>query len=66
MLHKIEKPSYKAICCAAGEPGVHIFGHFHSGVLPEDNSIRIVISRRCIFAELLEHTGLCHRVHGVR
>lgn len=52
--------------CFTGEFGVYFLGYFHIRVLPEDSGVWVCVSRGRLFAELLEHTGLCHRFHGVR
>lgn len=64
VLHPIN-PSY-VVCFLAGESGVHLPGHFHSGVLPKDSSIWAFVPWRSLFTKLLEHIRLCHCVHGVR
>lgn len=50
---------------STGELGVYLHDHLHPGVLPEDSGVRLSVPRRRLLAELLEHTGLCHRLHGV-
>lgn len=52
--------------CFAGEFGVYFLGYIHIGVLLEDSGVWVCVSRGGLFTELLEHTGLCHRFHGVR
>lgn len=50
---------------SAGELGVYLHDNLHPGVLPEDSGVRLSVPRRCLLTELLEHLGLCHRLHGV-
>lgn len=52
--------------CFAGEFGVYFPGYIHAGVLLEDSGLWVCVSRGRLFTELLEHTGLRHRFHGVR
>lgn len=57
-------------CCyfcllSAGELGVYLHDHLHLGVLPKDSGVRLSVPRRRLLAELLEHIGLCHCLHGV-
>lgn len=51
---------------ASGEFGVYLPDHIHIGVLSEDSGVWVCVPRRSLFKELLEHIGLCHRLHGVR
>lgn len=54
------------VCLAAGEFGVHLPDHIHVRVLSEDSGVWARVPWRRLFTELLEHFGLCHRLHGVR
>lgn len=67
-LCKMETPVlFFSICfLSAGEFGVYLPDHFHPRVLFEDSGIWLSVPRRRLFTELLEHIGLCHRLHGVR
>jgi len=38
LLHPIT-PAVNTVCFLAGESGVHLPDHFHSGVLPKDSSV---------------------------
>lgn len=54
------------VCFSPGKSGIHLSDHLHLRVLSEDSGVWARIPRWRLFTELLEHTGLCHRCHGVR
>jgi len=64
LLHPIT-PAVNTVCFLAGESGVHLPDHFHSGVLPKDSSVWAPVPWRSLFTKLLELIRLCYCVHGV-